>query len=515
MTRNSKMKIGVMIMKKMWVGLILLLVPLVVNAKSAYWQDYFENLDGDGILDNYGTWCGGSYQYGGYTQWQDIKRGYLLEMGGCGDMSMPNLFYPTYFTKGNIYHDVVNGKVKSSDESILTGELKPYDYAEEKKNFEEYVKDFNALTYEEFIAPLKQDFEEEAAKYPTKPTWWEYNGYETEPKTWWEAYGFTSEPQNAVVVTSHAHDIGNAYLTVSADNKNDIKITWEMKAVDDVEPDGITDILNDLDRYQSVMDEEEECQYGIGDAICKPYNFRISSSSEDQDLSKLIKALKGKDITVLFVNYSGAISSSYFLNGKDITEEVEEGFNYNHNISMETSIEKENIEQLVEAEDKIFIDFAYHGSLPAPYTVSIDLSGYILNSFYKKYEPEYQCDKYPDEEDAHWECMDKLNEVVYTKLNDYFKNTKLTLLYYNPETKQMEVIKKDILASESGIVELTFDHFSSYVLVGDYQLLDAPKASENIPSVPKTSDNIGYVMSTLFIGLSGILLAVKMKKCKE
>ena len=140
------------------------------------------------------------------------------------------LILKLYFTENTIFNNVEEVSVKSSDESIMTAEVKPYDFSKEKENFNKYVEEYNKRSLEEFNKWIGGD-------YSSKPTWWEFHNLEKE-ETWWEFYGFDTEPVNAVQVITHAKDLGNVTLTVSAKNKSDIHINWKMRIVDYLKQEG-------------------------------------------------------------------------------------------------------------------------------------------------------------------------------------------------------------------------------------------------------------------------------------
>lgn len=463
-----------------------------VNAEEKpYWEKYFEENYSEGL--GAGVSCGAN---GGLRNWEngDIDRLFALVYGGCGGSSEQLLFYSEYYTNNIIFNDVENVTVKSSDETIMTGEVKAYDFSKEKEAFNNYVKWYNELTFDEFQQYLIQDGHEDwAESFIEKPIWWMYNGYESEP-TWWTMYGFASEPTKAVEVITHAKDLGNATLTVSAKDKEDIHINWTMD-IEYVEPDGIIQILNNLDRYKNIISERTYYD--------EKYTFMVAS---DNNLSELINTLKGKDITLLFENYSSIGETTYTLNGKDITNTVSEGFTYDSNVSMETSINKDKIDSLVELKDAIYIDFTYHGVLPTTYKLNINVEDYIVGSFVEK----LGCRQYSWDTDP--ENYTKCWSDVWDKAYEYFENTTFDLLYYNPETEEMEVVTKGLKAKE-GFIELEFDHFSSYVLVanGNYTITNKPKTSNNAQT---SSMNVYLYIGVALVSLVGIgyLLIKKSKK---
>ncbi|MCI9433908.1 MAG: hypothetical protein HFI86_01350 [Bacilli bacterium] len=467
-----------------------------VNAlEKTYWEKFFEERYSDGI--GYGE-GGCSSSTNGLHNWGDVNRTFHLEYGGCGDATVYLEFQPVYYTDNVIFNDVENVTVKSSDETIITGEVKAYDFSKEKEAFNNYIKWYNELTFDEFKGHLiNAGHEDWAASFKEKPIWWLYNGYESEP-TWWTMYGFMSEPTKAVEVITYAKDLGNATLTVSAKDKEDIHINWTMD-IEYIEPDGIVQILNNLERYKDIIKERE---YYVSDKK-ENYTFMVAS---DNNLSSLINTLKGKDIKLLFNNYSEIGETNYILNGQDITNTVSEGFTYESKISMETSINKDKINSLTELKDAIYIDFTYHGILPTTYKLNVNVEEYIVGSFVEQ----LGCEQYSWDTDP--ENYTKCWSDVWNKAHEYFENTTFDLLYYNPETEKMEVVTKGLKAKD-GFVVLEFDHFSSYVLVanGNYTITNKPKAPNNAQT---SSMNVYLYIGVALVSLVGIsyLLIKKSKK---
>lgn len=454
---------------------------------DGYWEEFFKEKP---IIGTIG--CGsGEPTY--LTEWKNISKEEAIVLGGCGS-GPSGKFEARYGTSNLVFNNVGAITIKSSNENIVTATSKPYDFAYEKKNYEDYVTNFNKATFDEFVKNyLSIDYgcedsdgnyigtsacltsikdrgyisEEEYAKYEKKekPTWWEFSDYKTEPTTWWEAYQFKSEPTNAVEVISYAKDLGKATLTLSAAGKQDITIDWSIEAYDfgwvtGTNAKGLAQILNDLDKYKENIPTQKDYD------TKKEYNFAYYLS-EKEDISEAINALKGKDITVLFKQYTNVGESIYFLNGKEIKNEVGKGFTYAHNISMDTSINKDKINNLVDAKDAIYIDFTYHGTLPTEYKLSVNIKEYIGNIIGDKLTDQY-CAAFKGEND--YDKLSKcwndnnLRDEWNKQLEEYLKNTNFTLLYYNPEKNKMEVVAENLKAIDEKI-ELTFDHFSSYVLV--------------------------------------------------
>lgn len=486
---------------KKYFSLILILASVFlignknVYAASPYWEKVFKNF---GDINFQGTGLYDSRLYG-IKEWKDYTITYSVnDVDGRGATNIYN-FVTMYYSKGGIFNDISNLQITNNNDDILIAEASPYDFSREKKNYEDYIDFYSKLTLEEI-----NSYQNENDKYEQKPTWWEYNGYQTEPTTWWEAYRLDSEPTNAMEVVPKVKDLGKASFTISADGKSDITINytiqvsyfpsyWKELKVGNNKTQGLVEILNNLDKYKDVISS-----YGSGN---KSYNFAYAVE-ENEDLSAVINALKGKDITVKFVQ-GGAISTTYYLNGKDIKSTVNKGFTFYHNISMETSINKDKINSLVDLKDALYIDFAYHGNLPAPYTMTVNIMDYIRSQYEKKNREQYQCGAEYDD------CWQRAWESAEQQANEYMKNKKFTLLYYNPDTNKMEVINDGLTANANGELELTFNHFSSYVIVGsdDYKITNNPQTS-NV-------NMIAYLLIAV-ASIAGIsCLTISMKKRKN
>lgn len=511
--------------------LVLMLIGLFnVNAETNYWEDYFEKPFG--ITSRGG--CSNESYAPGITQWEN-QDFYHEEraLGGCGSGDSGMIFFAKIYSGGTLFVNIPNVTVKEVDANIITAEAKPYDFKAEKQNYEDFIKYYNAISLDEFYERAKMDFGDEIdlkTKYPTKPTWWEYYNdvygqrnedllFESEPTTWWEAYGFESDPSNSSTeVLYYAHDLGTGSVTLSASGKEDIKINWTINVYDfndENVPDaaGLAYILENYDKYKEIIKNENDNSYTY-------------YTNKPSDVSSVINALKGKDITVCFENYLDEIAESYCLNGMDIETTVNEGFTYDHNISMETSINKEKIDDLMDYEDAIYIDFTYHGNLPTNYNLNVNISDYIENRYYEKYYDELKCESYYEKDFNEWdenhnveyrECISQARSKAWEDKDKYINTTKFTLLYFNPETNKMEVIKEGLTADEFGEITLEFEHFSSYVLVeeGTYNAHNTPK-----PKAPNNADtasmNVSFYALLALVSIVGIgsIVFINRKKRK-
>lgn len=130
-------------------------------------------------------------------------------------------------------------------------------------------------------------------------------------------------------------------------------------------------------------------------------------------------------------------------------------FNIDLSIKIGESTNKKEIESLVSNKDNsLVIEFAYHGNLPKGTSVKL-----------------YVNDKYKD-------------------------GDKVTLSYYNEDTKKLEVIAKD-LEVKDGYVTFALEHCSQYVL-----------EKQETNSNPKTNDNIIKYIVLLMVSLVCIYISI-------
>lgn len=475
-------------MKKIFVTIVAAVAVFLfgnTNVFAGYWSDYFnelQNLDWQNVAHDFIPWEETD------KEWNST---YIIQWGANNPASYG--FFPALpQTENQVYYNVKNVTAKSSNENVITVTTKEYDFSKEKAYFENWVKWYNDLTLEELKQYITNDFknmdmleyyqEELKGKYgedilvTKKPEWWNFD-YDEDPQTWWKAYGFESEPESGVEVIYKGHDLGKAKVTLSAEGKGTITFNWTLKAIDlgSDYKEGLIELLNNQEHYKDVFPKAGEA-YNWDDC-----NFSYVIEEND-DLSDIINALKGKDITINFIKYNNGIESFYKLNGKDIKNEVDKGFTYDHKISMENSVNKDKIDELLDADNKIYLDFTYHGSLPAPFNVQISIYDYIREQFVNKY-----CGQYHKPSKEYTSCYEGENgKKALEEYAKYIENATFTLLYYNPDTGKMEVIEQDLKPNEDGILNITFDHFSSYVIVktGDYKIKekdDEPETSDLFP----------------------------------
>ena len=178
-------------MKKILViALMFFLIPYLVEAKSTYWQTYFEKL---GSLEVYPNYNRSSF----YTKWENVEKTYHLDSNSANTDSFVH-FNKHIMSKNMVFEGAISS-ITSSNSSVVTVEQKEYDFQKEKEYFYNYIDSYNELTLQELN-------EKANTKYSTKPTWWSFNGFTKEITNWWEAYGLKEEPTKATEIILHGHD---------------------------------------------------------------------------------------------------------------------------------------------------------------------------------------------------------------------------------------------------------------------------------------------------------------------
>lgn len=474
---------------------VILLGSTSVSAAS-YWERFFQEEQFESYYLKYGQ-SGDSW----ISEWKDLEKKLVLESHGLGDDG--NMKFKAYKGTNNIVLTNVSGiTIASSKENVLTGSARVYEFTEEKESYNEYVTNFEAIDFagfqENYCVPTyiseqeyyAEDLEEKAIlyckeKYSEKPTWWEFNGYESNPDTWWKAYGLSKEPTSAYEIVPTIKGLGKADLTVQATDKESIQIHWQITAKDFVgaiSADGLLEILNDVENYQEGIESYTE---GIF-----TYHFALEESNAKFD--EVMAALKGKDLTIL----TGG-DSYYTINGKDF-ENLPSDFTFKHKISIDEAVNKEQMATLLTGKEPLlYIDFESHGNLNRPFTMSLFLSNYV----YDLYEKDFKCEEKSGEEQNN--CYGELDK----KVEEYLNDATFSLLYYNEEKNEMEIMNDNITITGYNQVNLSFAHFSSFVLVKNEkkEVVDDKKS-------PQTGDNILVSVTIGVISLVGLGFALKLKK---
>ncbi|MCF0149761.1 MAG: LPXTG cell wall anchor domain-containing protein [Clostridium sp.] len=188
--------------------------------------------------------------------------------------------------------------------------------------------------------------------------------------------------------------------------------------------------------------------------------------NENTDVNKIIEEIKSseEDKITLFLNNNDKIVHKEIFNAiagtdKIITFLLKDGTTWtfkgkdiiNENIaSIKLSVSNKPTEEAKAAierltNDAIFIKFDYHGHLPGKALVKL-----------------------------------KVN-------NEEFIGKKLTLYYYNPDTKEVEKIDDNIFVDKDGYAILEIDHCSDYFLSANSNLLGTEEPGNNEGETPDNS----------------------------
>lgn len=205
------------------------------------------------------------------------------------------------------------------------------------------------------------------------------------------------------------------------------------------------DYTKDLKYYTDILDKYIE-QAGI------KFETKIENSKIESGLLGGIKT--AKKVVEYETKEDNKLLYSWTFDG---TQMEETDYDINLEIKIDSGENKDKINDLVENENVLNLDFTYSGKLPKGTKVTINVS-----------------DKFKDGE-------------------------KVTLYYYNPETDSLEKIAEDLVV-ENGCVTFYLEHCSEYVLTSE---------SNNAQT---SSMNVAFYIILLFVSSLGLYLIKREKK---
>lgn len=213
-----------------------------------------------------------------------------------------------------------------------------------------------------------------------------------------------------------------------AGNLNKIKVNKNIPVTDE------SKIINDNTDIQRVIEEIK---------ASKDNEIKILIKNKEKIVDKdIFKAIAGTDKIISFVQEDGTV---WTFKGKDIKNENLASIKLS--VSNVPTEEAKN-EILKLTDDAIFINFDHHGNLPGIALVKVKVD----------------------------------NKDLIGK--------KLTLYYYNPETKEVEKVSDNIVVDEDGYAIIEIDHCSDYFLSANSNLLGTEESENNQGQAP-SDNNLG------------------------
>lgn len=177
---------------------------------------------------------------------------------------------------------------------------------------------------------------------------------------------------------------------------------------------------------------------------------RVKIVGMDLDEYNVDKTITDKEVIVTIQKKNDKVEYSWTFDKEKVGSSIELNFEMNH-----ISPKKEEIDALADNNDKLYLSFAHHGTLPSEATIRT-----------------YVGDKYQEGE-------------------------RLYLYYYDEENKEIEYIDSG-LRVENGYVTFRIDHCSEYFLTGTI----VKDAVNN----PKSMNYIIVVLVIVIFGLVGITM---------
>lgn len=188
-------------------------------------------------------------------------------------------------------------------------------------------------------------------------------------------------------------------------------------------------------------------------------NITVNIKESDTISNELLKSIKSsqKSVTFNILTAENKTKYSWSFDGKDMKNI--DNLNLDLNINFRADKQKE-IEKITNQTNMFYLQFSYHGQLPAPTTIKVDVSS-----------------QYKD------------GESIY-------------LYYFNEDKGTIEKASSAIKV-QNGYAEFIINHCSTYFLTKD---------NSKITQTPTTSDNSNIGLVTLFIGVSALGIYLLHKK---
>lgn len=208
----------------------------------------------------------------------------------------------------------------------------------------------------------------------------------------------------------------------------------------------------------------QDIQSALNDKEVKQVTVNLTQSDTiSYELLNSIQ-LSQKEITFNVLDNNNKVKYSWSFNGKDIN--LDNDMTLNLNIEFKSD-KQDEISKLTNQQDIFYLQFAYHGKLPAPATMNVDVSS-----------------QYKD------------GDSIY-------------LYYFNEEKNSIEKTGS-LIKVKNGYAQFTIDHCSTYFFSKD-ENVNSKQETEKSKETVKTSDstNVFMILSITLIGLAGIVILKK------